>query len=506
MSKKGNIRSHRRSLRIWGGYLLVLVAWVVAVMALAFLGVVICSSITWQPSLIYDLLQWVKEYIVLVCILTVLIGWVVISFYFISKPIKQLDVVATAAEQLSRPSEEPIQLPDSLEDISIQLNLAREQALRDARAAREAEQRKNDLIVYLAHDLKTPLTSVIGYLTLLRDEPQISPEIRARYTGIALEKAERLEDLINEFFDITRFNLSHLELERQSVDLTRMLEQVASEFRPIFAESGLTCSLDLPPKLPYSCDPDKLARVFDNLLRNASYYSLPDSTVEIAGKQVHGEIVLTFSNAGKNIPQEKLDRIFDQFFRLDSSRATRTGGAGLGLAIAKEIVELHGGTIRADSTGDRITFTIVSRQTIQKRRKKITRISQKTCKASVGRSASMKRLVLVPFPYQNQAFYFDQEVLSHENHSRSLRRMLHGVRSFSPFRLCGAVPHGPCPLYPSGCGHYPGGTVALLYRGPLPAGGRYLAAGGRLHPLHPTGGPECPCFAAVGRLRPPSLL
>lgn len=234
-------------MRIWGGYLLVLMAWVVAVMALAFLGFIICASITWQPSPLYDFLNWVRDYIVLVCIVTVLAGWVVISFYFISKPIKQLDVVANAAEQLSRPSEEPIQLPDSLEDISIQLNLAREQALRDARAAREAEQRKNDLIVYLAHDLKTPLTSVIGYLTLLRDEPQISPEIRARYTGIALEKAERLEDLINEFFDITRFNLSRLELERQSVDLTRMLAQVASEFRPIFAESGLSCSLDLRP-------------------------------------------------------------------------------------------------------------------------------------------------------------------------------------------------------------------------------------------------------------------
>lgn len=185
----------------------------------------------------------------------------VISFYFISKPIKQLDVVANAAEQLSRPSEEPIQLPDSLEDISIQLNLAREQALRDARAAREAEQRKNDLIVYLAHDLKTPLTSVIGYLTLLRDEPQISPEIRARYTGIALEKAERLEDLINEFFDITRFNLSHLELERQSVDLKRMLQQMASEFAPVLKEKEMDCRLSLPPELSAVCDPDKMARV-----------------------------------------------------------------------------------------------------------------------------------------------------------------------------------------------------------------------------------------------------
>lgn len=364
MSKRERIRrqaterSRRKAVRIWGNYLLMLVAWVVAVVVMAFMGLVICSGITWQPSMLYDFLQWVRDYIVLVGAITVLMGWVVISYLFMTKPFQQLELVASAAEQLARPDEEPIQLPPSLEDISVQLNIAREHALRDAQVAREAEQRKNDLIVYLAHDLKTPLTSIIGYLTLLRDEPQISPETRARYTGIALEKAERLEDLINEFFDITRFNLSHLELERQPVDLTRMLEQVVSEFQPIFVEKGLQCTLNLPSKLVYSCDPDKLARVFDNLLRNASYYSLPDSVVDISGQYLGGALTLTFSNAAKNIPQEKLNRIFEQFFRLDSSRATRTGGAGLGLAIAKEIVELHGGTIRAHSEGDRITFTL----------------------------------------------------------------------------------------------------------------------------------------------------
>lgn len=352
-------RGRRRALRTWGFYLLALTAWVTVALAAVFLGYLVCSAFTWYAwDPLYQFLNWVRDYIVFVCMLVILLGWVAISYSFIARPMRLVDTLAAAAEQLAQPGEEPIELPEPMEDLEGQLNAVRERALRDARAAREAEQRKNDLVVYLAHDLKTPLTSVIGYLTLLRDEPQLSPELRSRYTGIALEKAERLEDLINEFFDITRFNLSRLELERQSVDLTRMLEQVASEFRPIFAESGLSCSLDLPPKLHYSCDPDKLARVFDNLLRNASYYSLPDSTVEIAGRIEAGKIVLTFSNAGKNIPQEKLDRIFEQFFRLDSSRATRTGGAGLGLAIAKEIVELHGGTIRADSTEDRITFTI----------------------------------------------------------------------------------------------------------------------------------------------------
>jgi len=340
-------------------YILALLAWAAGVAIVVFLGRSILKQWTWHgDEPLYPFLHWAWSNVAPLCALTVAAGWLVISYWFLSRPIRYLNELVDAAERLARPGEDPIVLSGALKETEAQLNLFRERALRDAQAAREAEQRKNDLIVYLAHDLKTPLTSVIGYLTLLRDEPQISPEARARYTGVALEKAERLEDLINEFFDITRFNLSHLELEKQSVDLTRMLEQVVSEFGPIFAEKGLRCGLDLPPKLIYSCDPDKLARVFDNLLRNASCYSLPDSAVEIAGRLAEGEIVLTFSNAGRTIPQEKLDRIFERFFRLDSSRATRTGGAGLGLAIAREIVELHGGAIRADSAGDRITFTV----------------------------------------------------------------------------------------------------------------------------------------------------
>lgn len=117
---------------------------------------------------LYQLLQWVRDYYFFVCIAVVLLGWVGISYHFIARPIQQMESLAGAAEQLAQPGESPIILPDTLHDLENQLNAARERALRDARAAREAEQRKNDLVVYLAHDLKTPLTSVIGYLTLLR--------------------------------------------------------------------------------------------------------------------------------------------------------------------------------------------------------------------------------------------------------------------------------------------------------------------------------------------------
>ena len=285
-------------------------------------------------------------------------GIFAITIYFICKPLRYVDSLVNASQEMALSPEKPVELPPALSNAADRLNVIRQEMLRSNAAAHEAEQRKNDLIVYLAHDLKTPLTSVIGYLTLLRDEPQISPELRARYTGIALDKAERLEDLINEFFEITRFNLTHLTLELSTVDLTRMLQQTVSEFAPSLAEKNLHCKLDLPPQIPCECDPDKLARVFDNLLRNANFYSFPDTEIHVWGQSAQGLITLCFENSGPTIPQEKLERIFEQFFRLDSSRSSASGGAGLGLAIAREILRLHGGSICASSAENRIVFTV----------------------------------------------------------------------------------------------------------------------------------------------------
>ena len=221
-----------------------------------------------------------------------------------------------------------------------------------------AEQRKNDLVVYLAHDLKTPLTSVIGYLTLLRDENQISEELREKYLSISLEKAERLEDLINEFFEITRFNLSDITLEYSRVNLTRLLEQLTYEFKPMLLEKNLKCELEIASNVMLKCDVNKMQRVFDNLLRNAVNYSFDDGTIHIVATQNENNLSIKFTNCGNTIPQEKLERIFEQFYRLDTARSSRNGGAGLGLAIAKEIVELHNGTITAKSENEVIEFEV----------------------------------------------------------------------------------------------------------------------------------------------------
>lgn len=213
-------------------------------------------------------------------------------------------------------------------------------------------------MVYLAHDLKTPLTSVIGYLTLLRDEEQISEKLRQKYLNISLEKAERLEDLVNEFFEITRFNITNIQLEYSRIDLTRMLEQIAFEFEPMLAEKNLRCVLHAPPEFQIRLDADKMQRVFDNLMKNAVNYSFENEVIEIGVIPCETSVRVVFQNHGNTIPKEKLERIFEQFYRLDTARTSKSGGAGLGLAISKEIIELHKGKIHAESENERIVFEI----------------------------------------------------------------------------------------------------------------------------------------------------
>ena len=220
------------------------------------------------------------------------------------------------------------------------------------------EKRKNDLIMYLAHDLKTPLASVIGYLNLLCDERQISGELQEKYLSISLAKAERLEELINEFFEIARFNLSDISLRYGRINLNRLLEQLIYEFGPMLKEKELECCLSADEELLINCDADKLQRVFDNLLRNAVNYSYSNTRIEVEAKQRGEEMTVIFRNHGDTIPEEGLERIFEQFYRLDVSRGTGSGGAGLGLAIAKQIVTLHHGTIVASSTEGITEFTV----------------------------------------------------------------------------------------------------------------------------------------------------
>ncbi|HIR83984.1 MAG TPA: HAMP domain-containing histidine kinase [Candidatus Galloscillospira excrementavium] len=282
-----------------------------------------------------------------------------VAFYLaMGRFTRWLDQVGHATRQMVEDSSKPISLPGELQPMEEDLKAIQAQLRAREDAARESDQRKNDLIAFLAHDLKTPLTSVVGYLTLLRAQPDLDRAERIKYTGIALDKAERLEELLGEFFDITRMELKLDENELVPIQLSMLLEQLTDEFYPLFAEKDLRCETTIAHHLVVRGDPDKLARVFDNVLRNAVNYSTPGGVVELRAEEADGRVEITVRNEGLEIPEGELANIFRKFYRLDAARSSRTGGAGLGLAIAKEIVELHGGTIRAESNGKFTSFII----------------------------------------------------------------------------------------------------------------------------------------------------
>ena len=266
-------------------------------------------------------------------------------FFYValSKMTKYLDQIGDGIENIVSDSTEPIHLITELKPIEIRLNEIKATLKRQELEAEEVEKKKNDLVIFLAHDLKTPLTSIVAYLSMLDSHPDMSQEEREKYTRIAFEKSLRLGELINEFFDITRYNLQNIELESVEINLSLMLEQLADELYGVLQEKQLACQVEVEENLVVYGDPDKLARVFDNILRNAIAYCYDNTRIQIEAQMKGQDVEIIFTNQGDKIPGAMLQTIFEKFYRVDGSRSSGTGGAGLGLAIAKQIVELHGG-------------------------------------------------------------------------------------------------------------------------------------------------------------------
>ena len=307
----------------------------------------------------YDLYSWIvynRDIVVYVYIGIVL---AVIIYKFISKYVNSINEVYNSLDLILKENNETIKLPSEVNEFTEKLNDIKNDYITSKNNAKEAEQKKNDLIMYMAHDLKTPLTSIIGYLTLLNDEKNISKELQEKYLKIALDKSLRVEELTNQFFDITRYNLHSMPINKTELNITYLLKQLIDECYPMLEQNNLKCVLNAPDKVNYLGDGDKLARAFGNLLKNAISYSYKDTVIEINVIEELDKLYITFRNKGAKIPDYKLEKIFEKFYRGDESRTSTTGGAGLGLAITKEIIELHNGKISVKNDDEYIEFDII---------------------------------------------------------------------------------------------------------------------------------------------------
>ena len=333
------------------------------------------------------------------------IGTLVIAFIVLNKSLQYFDILSSSVRKLLNSKDTHVDLPDDLSIVRSELVNIKAQSIEAERHAINAEKRKNELVAYLAHDIKTPLTSILGYLTLLNETATLPDEQRRHYAEIALNKAEHLEGLIDEFFEITRYNLQSIPIERETFNLELFCQQIADDFYPEAKHKQLSIEVKplqttgsymadqakppLPAKLPephkpvqssnpgktnntspvllnasYAnefqifADPEKLARAVSNVMRNALAYAEPQSTITIELIPTPKGSVIAIRNKGKEISPTHLQSIFEKFFREDTSRGSKQGGAGLGLAIAKEIMLAHGGNITATSEHGITTFRL----------------------------------------------------------------------------------------------------------------------------------------------------
>ena len=253
----------------------------------------------------------------------------------------------------------PVRGEDEFAEIAASINEMRRDLYETLENERTAERTKDELITNVAHDLRTPLTSIIGYLDLLTQGDFLTEEQQQKYLGIVSNKARQLETLVKDLFDYTRYDKDKVKIKKEILDLNLFMPQIVDEFYPSLMENQLECRTHFyEGALNIEGNGELLARAIGNLMSNAIKYGSEGKIIEVETGRMDKKAYVAVINYGKVIPPENLDKIFDKFYRVESSRSLKTGGTGLGLAIAKNIVNLHGGEIWASSDESGTRFQI----------------------------------------------------------------------------------------------------------------------------------------------------
>ena len=294
-----------------------------------------------------------------------LLGNVVFSALFLILQKRSLDYIRKLYEAMQSISEGNLNTEvevigdDEFSSMAASLNQLAQDIRNLMDKERESERTKNELITNVAHDLRTPLTSIIGYLELLSVGNSLPPEMEKKYIDIAYTKAKRLEKLIEELFGFTKLNCGKISMKVGQVDIIKLLSQLLEEFYPSFMEKNLVYELrsNVPAKV-ITADGNLLARLFDNLINNAIKYGADGKRILVDVEADDEIVTVSVTNFGYVIPEKDLPLLFNKFYRVEHSRSAATGGTGLGLAIAKNIVDMHGGDIHVTSDLNGTVFTV----------------------------------------------------------------------------------------------------------------------------------------------------
>lgn len=253
----------------------------------------------------------------------------------------------------------PFRLKGSEQHVISSVNALVDSAVKSMDDERKIEKSKDELITNVSHDLRTPLTSIIGYLGLIEDKQYQSEEDILKYTHTAYEKAKQMKNLVEDLFEYTKVQQHGAPVNIMRIDLNQLLEQLTASFELEGQHRGIEISSKVVPKpLMIEADPEKLGRVFNNLVANAFKYGNGASYIRVDARQRADQVEVTVANDGTPIPAQFLDHLFERFYRAEASRSRATGGTGLGLAIVKSIVDLHHGTVTVTSDENETAFVV----------------------------------------------------------------------------------------------------------------------------------------------------
>ncbi|WP_028125373.1 sensor histidine kinase [Eremococcus coleocola] len=257
------------------------------------------------------------------------------------------------------------------------------------REKKELEKSKDELITNVGHDLRTPLTSIVGYLDLLKNKDSLSPQEYDKYLDIVLRKTGRMQELVNDFFEYSRSQQTLISLNQVDIPLEAFMEQVVADFRWEAEAKGIDLTVEVEPHdIQAYFDPDKFARIFANLITNAFKYGHGATVIHLIAREISNSNYKTLAGRPNNIPllkakysgskwlvfevrnngtliaEDELEMIFERAYRADQSRTNDIPGSGLGLSIVRNFVHAHGGQTYALIDQDQMVFRIVIPQTI----------------------------------------------------------------------------------------------------------------------------------------------
>lgn len=298
----------------------------------------------------------------LVTVIATICFFIIYFLLFIKRIVKDMTYISDRIIDIADGKSDEkiiIERQDEIGEIAGRIHEMTEQINQLITSERDALQSNKDLIACVAHDLRTPITSVKGYLDLALDTKHYDLEQRQKYVRIAQTKANRLEYLIHDLFNYTKLTSGEITLHRSKIDLVQLVEQMVEEFYPLFQEEELECTTKYNISyLEMNMDGELIARAVQNLLSNAIKYGKDGKHVYVELECLEQEVQIRVTNYGLVIPEESIKHLFDKFYRVERSRNVKTGGTGLGLNIAQEIVHLHGGRIQVTSGASGTCFTI----------------------------------------------------------------------------------------------------------------------------------------------------